>query len=199
MITVTHVKVMNWYDYGYLEEIVIRREDQQLYKFKEGDFLRLNLCNIEDLLLLLVQKKLSNLERDVIYWFGTLYWRFVRAVHYYSGLLFLTAVCPFRQRPIQDGTVQTNIILQALPRDIYKLINHNTNAKDILDNVKMLLEGSELTKDDRESQLYDEFEHFGQHKGENIHDYYVRKGLKRQKEAKTVKKTDKERKRQEQE
>ncbi|GKE94985.1 retrovirus-related pol polyprotein from transposon TNT 1-94 [Tanacetum coccineum] len=41
----------------------------------------------------------------------------------------------------------------------------------------MLSEGSELTKDDHESQLYDEFEHFGQHKGENIHDYYVR-GLK---------------------
>ncbi|GJU28422.1 retrovirus-related pol polyprotein from transposon TNT 1-94 [Tanacetum coccineum] len=65
-------------------------------------------------------------------------------------------------------------LLQGLPRDIYKLINHNTDAKDIWDNVKMLLEGSELTKDDRESQLYDEFEHFGQHKGENIHDYYVR-------------------------
>nr|GEY97001.1 hypothetical protein [Tanacetum cinerariifolium] len=34
--------------------------------------------------------------------------------------------------------------------------------------------GSELTKDDRESQLYDEYEHFGQHKGENIYDYYIR-------------------------
>ncbi|GJS04649.1 retrovirus-related pol polyprotein from transposon TNT 1-94 [Tanacetum coccineum] len=68
----------------------------------------------------------------------------------------------------------TNILLQGFPRDIYKLINHNTDAKDIWDNVKMLLEGSELTKDDRESQLYDDFEHFGQHKGENIHDYYVR-------------------------
>ncbi|GKA90062.1 hypothetical protein Tco_0811874, partial [Tanacetum coccineum] len=67
-----------------------------------------------------------------------------------------------------------NILLQGLPRDIYKLINHNTDANDIWDNVKMLLEGSELTKDDRESQLYDVFEHFGQHKGENIHDYYVR-------------------------
>ncbi|GKD45549.1 hypothetical protein Tco_1270194, partial [Tanacetum coccineum] len=33
--------------------------------------------------------------------------------------------------------------------------------------------GPELTKDDCESQLYNEFEHFGQHKGENIHDYYV--------------------------
>nr|GEU78471.1 Gag-Pol polyprotein [Tanacetum cinerariifolium] len=42
------------------------------------------------------------------------------------------------------------------------------------DNVKMLQEGSELTKEDRESQLYDVFEHFRQHKGETIHDYYVR-------------------------
>ncbi|GJR77540.1 hypothetical protein Tco_0089905 [Tanacetum coccineum] len=41
------------------------------------------------------------------------------------------------------------------------------------DNVKMLLEGYELTKEDRESQLYDDFEHFRQNKGETIHDYYV--------------------------
>nr|GEV55348.1 hypothetical protein [Tanacetum cinerariifolium] len=40
----------------------------------------------------------------------------------------------------------TNILLQGLPNDIYTLINHYTNAKDIWDN----------------------------HKGETIHDYYVR-------------------------
>ncbi|GJT87401.1 hypothetical protein Tco_1069118 [Tanacetum coccineum] len=68
----------------------------------------------------------------------------------------------------------TNILLQGLPKDIYTLINHYTDAKDIWDNVKMLLEGSELTKEDRESQLYDDFEHFRQNKGETIHDYYVR-------------------------
>ncbi|GJT18523.1 hypothetical protein Tco_0877229 [Tanacetum coccineum] len=50
---VTHVKVMKWYDYGYLEEIEVRREDQQLYKFKEGDFPRLNLRDIKEMLLLL--------------------------------------------------------------------------------------------------------------------------------------------------
>ncbi|GJS58480.1 hypothetical protein Tco_0653264 [Tanacetum coccineum] len=44
----------------------------------------------------------------------------------------------------------TNILLQGLPKDIYSLINHYTDAKDIWDNVKMLLEGSELTKEDRE-------------------------------------------------
>nr|GEY07807.1 hypothetical protein [Tanacetum cinerariifolium] len=43
-----------------------------------------------------------------------------------------------------------NILLQGLPKDIYTLINHYTDAKDIWDNVKMLLEGSELTKEDQE-------------------------------------------------
>ncbi|GJT38048.1 hypothetical protein Tco_0937913 [Tanacetum coccineum] len=67
IIAVTHVKVMKKYDYGYLEEIIIQRENQQLHKFVEGNFLRLNLCNIEDMLLLLVQKKLSNLVKDNLY------------------------------------------------------------------------------------------------------------------------------------
>nr|GEX48067.1 reverse transcriptase domain-containing protein [Tanacetum cinerariifolium] len=41
-------------------------------------------------------------------------------------------------------------------------------------DIRMLMEGSKLTKEDRESQLYNNFEHFRQHKGETIHDYYVR-------------------------
>ncbi|GKF00169.1 hypothetical protein Tco_0023519 [Tanacetum coccineum] len=61
-----------------------------------------------------------------------------------------------------------------LPKYIYTLISHYTDAKDIWDNVKMLLEGFELTKEDHESQLYDDFEHYRQNKGETIHDYYVR-------------------------
>ncbi|GKB63780.1 retrovirus-related pol polyprotein from transposon TNT 1-94 [Tanacetum coccineum] len=68
----------------------------------------------------------------------------------------------------------TNILLQGLLKDIYSLINHYTDENDIWDIVKMLLEGSELTNKDRKSQLYDDFKHFRQHKGETIHDYYVR-------------------------
>ncbi|GJX59359.1 hypothetical protein Tco_0290749 [Tanacetum coccineum] len=41
IIAVTSVKVMKWYDYGYLEEIIVRREDHKLYKFKEGVALRM--------------------------------------------------------------------------------------------------------------------------------------------------------------
>nr|GEV65081.1 hypothetical protein [Tanacetum cinerariifolium] len=78
---------------------------------------------------------------------------------------------PFRMGTLRETLTEGS---EGLPKDIYSLINHYTNAKDIWDNVKMLLEGSKLTKDDRESRLYDDFEHFRQNKGETIHDYYVR-------------------------
>ncbi|GJV54146.1 hypothetical protein Tco_1449887 [Tanacetum coccineum] len=57
-----------------------------------------------------------------------------------------------------EGTMltfgQRTSYFKGRPKDIYSLINHYTDAKDIWDNVKMLLEGSELTKEDRESQLF---------------------------------------------
>nr|GFC84937.1 hypothetical protein [Tanacetum cinerariifolium] len=44
--------------------ILIRRDDDKIYKFKEGDFKRLRLQDIKDMLVLLVQGKLSNLTVD---------------------------------------------------------------------------------------------------------------------------------------
>ncbi|GKA69214.1 hypothetical protein Tco_0775278, partial [Tanacetum coccineum] len=64
IIAVTSLKIMKWYDYGHFDEIKVRTEDQELYKFKEGDFPRLRLQDIEDMLLLLVQQKLTNLTID---------------------------------------------------------------------------------------------------------------------------------------
>ncbi|GJR76012.1 hypothetical protein Tco_0088377 [Tanacetum coccineum] len=67
IIAVTRLSIMKKYDYGHLEEIEVRREDQKLYKFREGDFPRLRLQDIEDMLLLLVQQKLTNLTIDERY------------------------------------------------------------------------------------------------------------------------------------
>nr|GEY12580.1 hypothetical protein [Tanacetum cinerariifolium] len=58
---------MKKYDYGHLEEIEVRLDNQELYTFKEGDFKRLRLQDIEDMLLLLVQQKLTNLTIDEQY------------------------------------------------------------------------------------------------------------------------------------
>nr|GFB87418.1 hypothetical protein [Tanacetum cinerariifolium] len=55
------LNIMEWYDYKHLDWISVRRDNDQIYRFKEGDFKRLRLQDIEDMLLLLVQGKLSNL------------------------------------------------------------------------------------------------------------------------------------------
>nr|GEX48240.1 hypothetical protein [Tanacetum cinerariifolium] len=61
IIAVTELQIIEWHDYKHLDWISVRRDDDQIYKFKEGDFKRLRLQDIEDMLLLLVQGKLSNL------------------------------------------------------------------------------------------------------------------------------------------
>ncbi|GJY04236.1 hypothetical protein Tco_0370176 [Tanacetum coccineum] len=60
---VKSVSVKKLHGYGHLEEIMVKRSDQQLYKFKEGDFVDLHLNNIEDMLLLAVQHKLFHLDQ----------------------------------------------------------------------------------------------------------------------------------------
>ncbi|GKD40321.1 hypothetical protein Tco_1260528, partial [Tanacetum coccineum] len=64
IMAVTHVSVMRKHRYRYLEEIVVRRADNILYRFKEGDFLRLWINDIEDMLILVVQNWLTNLSGD---------------------------------------------------------------------------------------------------------------------------------------
>nr|GEW77001.1 integrase, catalytic region, zinc finger, CCHC-type, peptidase aspartic, catalytic [Tanacetum cinerariifolium] len=85
------------------------------------------------------------------------------------------------ERPFQMGTVQEPLTkgMEGAPYlgpeqpRVYSDLS--LEKKDsTYETMKMLLEGSELTKEDRESQLYNDFEHFRQHKGETIHDYYVR-------------------------
>nr|GEU98042.1 probable isoprenylcysteine alpha-carbonyl methylesterase ICMEL2 [Tanacetum cinerariifolium] len=51
---VKSVSVKKLHGYGHLEEIMVERADRQLYKFKEGDFIDLNLNDTENMLLLVV-------------------------------------------------------------------------------------------------------------------------------------------------
>ncbi|GJV64453.1 hypothetical protein Tco_1475281 [Tanacetum coccineum] len=61
IIAVTKLEIVDWHNYKHLDWITVRRDDDKLYKFKEGNFNRLRIQDIEDLLLLLVQGKLTNL------------------------------------------------------------------------------------------------------------------------------------------
>ncbi|GJR61830.1 hypothetical protein Tco_1503992 [Tanacetum coccineum] len=65
-----------------------------------------------------------------------------------------------------------NIILQGLPTEIYALVSQHRVAKDLWEKIKLLMQGTSLTKQERECKLYDEFDKFTYKKGESLHEYY---------------------------
>nr|GEZ24127.1 hypothetical protein [Tanacetum cinerariifolium] len=58
IIVVTELKIVEWHKYNYLDWITVRRDDDKLYKFKEGDFKRLRIQDIEDM-------RVEDLQLDV--------------------------------------------------------------------------------------------------------------------------------------
>nr|GEU37207.1 integrase, catalytic region, zinc finger, CCHC-type, peptidase aspartic, catalytic [Tanacetum cinerariifolium] len=59
----------------------------------------------------------------------------------------------------------TNMVLQGLSLNVYALVNHHKIAKDIWDRVKLLMQGTSLSRQERECKLYDEFDKFSHVKG----------------------------------
>nr|GEX63054.1 hypothetical protein [Tanacetum cinerariifolium] len=80
IIAVTDLKIVEWHNYKHLDWIPVRRDDDKIYKFKEGDFKRLRLQDIEDMLLLLVQGKLSNLTVEERFAFNVSLRMFTRSI-----------------------------------------------------------------------------------------------------------------------
>ncbi|GJX71605.1 hypothetical protein Tco_0308776, partial [Tanacetum coccineum] len=80
ILAVTWVKVIQKHGYGYLREIEVRRADNKLYTFKEGDFLRLRINDIEDMLILVVQNRLTNLSGNDVFDFAIALRMFTRSM-----------------------------------------------------------------------------------------------------------------------
>nr|GFA37561.1 hypothetical protein [Tanacetum cinerariifolium] len=51
IIAVTDLKIVEWHNYKHIDWILVCRDDDKIYKFKDGDFKRLRLQDIEDMLL----------------------------------------------------------------------------------------------------------------------------------------------------
>nr|GEU88432.1 hypothetical protein [Tanacetum cinerariifolium] len=80
IIAVTELQIVEWHNYKHLDWITVRRDDDKLYKFKEGDFKRLRIQDIEDMLLLLVQGKLTNLTVEKRFAFNVSLRMFTRSI-----------------------------------------------------------------------------------------------------------------------
>ncbi|GJR55080.1 hypothetical protein Tco_1405601 [Tanacetum coccineum] len=65
-----------------------------------------------------------------------------------------------------------NVIFQGFPVDVYALVSHHRVAKDFWEQIELLMQGTSLTKQERECKLYDAFDKFAYIKGENLSRYY---------------------------
>ncbi|GKF51858.1 hypothetical protein Tco_0148325, partial [Tanacetum coccineum] len=68
----------------------------------------------------------------------------------------------------------TNIILQGLPPEVYALVSNHRITKERWEIIKLLMQGTSLTKQEKECKLYDEFDKFAYKKGETLRDFYLR-------------------------
>ncbi|GJX36449.1 hypothetical protein Tco_0248006 [Tanacetum coccineum] len=82
ILAVTKLKIVEWHNFKHLEWITVRRDDDKLYTFQEGDYNRLRLQDIEDMLLLLVQGKLTNLNIEERLALGVSLRMFTRSIGY---------------------------------------------------------------------------------------------------------------------
>ncbi|GJR35922.1 hypothetical protein Tco_1211606 [Tanacetum coccineum] len=71
ILAVSQVEVMRKHRYGYLREIEVRRVNNELYTFKECDFPQLRINDIENMLILVVHNRLTNLLGDDVSDFST--------------------------------------------------------------------------------------------------------------------------------
>nr|GFB14469.1 retrovirus-related Pol polyprotein from transposon TNT 1-94 [Tanacetum cinerariifolium] len=60
------------------------------------------------------------------------------------------------------------IILQGLPPEVYALVSTHKVAKELWKRIQMLMQGTSLTKQERECKLYDAFDKFAYQKGETL-------------------------------
>nr|GEZ36459.1 hypothetical protein [Tanacetum cinerariifolium] len=80
IITVTELQIVKWHNYKHLDWIAVRRDDDNLYKFKEGDLKRLRIQDIKDIFFLLVQGKLTNLTVEERFAFNVSLRMFTRSI-----------------------------------------------------------------------------------------------------------------------
>ncbi|GJT66202.1 hypothetical protein Tco_1017682 [Tanacetum coccineum] len=158
ILSVVSVNVKKLHGSDHLKEIMVKRADLQLYKFKEGDFIDLHLNDIKDMLLLTFQHKLFQLDGsdivDVIMALHYLIWEVIQKgngpVSVSTDTNRVIKVLPpktaeeilARERERKAKTT----LLMALPEDHLAKFHKMTDAKEMWDAIKSRFGGNGESK-----------------------------------------------------
>nr|GEU82952.1 reverse transcriptase domain-containing protein [Tanacetum cinerariifolium] len=65
IIAFTELKILEWHTYKHLDWITVRRDDDKIYKFKEGDFKRLRIQDIKDMHVEYLQLSVKSFQKKL--------------------------------------------------------------------------------------------------------------------------------------
>nr|GEU34445.1 hypothetical protein [Tanacetum cinerariifolium] len=68
----------------------------------------------------------------------------------------------------------SSILSQGVPRHIFNTLNQTESAKEMWENIKLLMKGSGLSEQCKQEELFDEYECFRAIGNESIHEYFIR-------------------------
>nr|GFA05530.1 hypothetical protein [Tanacetum cinerariifolium] len=144
IIAVTELKIVESHSYKHLDWITVQRDDDKLYKLKEGDFKRLRIQEIKDMLLLLVQGKLTNLTVEERFAFNVSIRMFTRSI-----------VIERRDRDQLNAKAEAvQIILTGIDNDIYLTVDACPNACEMWKAIERLKQGESINVQDLETNLF---------------------------------------------
>nr|GEV35951.1 hypothetical protein [Tanacetum cinerariifolium] len=73
------------------------------------------------------------------------------------------------------GDIQAaSILSQGLPRHIFNTLNQTESAKEMWENIELLMKGYGLSEQRKKEELFDEYERFRAIGNESIHEYFIR-------------------------
>nr|GEV83621.1 xylulose kinase-1 [Tanacetum cinerariifolium] len=149
IIAVTKLQIVKWHNYKHLDWIIVRRDDDKLYKFKEGDFIRLCIQDIEDMMLLLAMKMehyLSHTNYPI--------WKVIQNG---NGLVSVTTYTNGMIKVLPPKTVEEVVarererkarttLLMALPENHLAKFHKMADAKEVWEAIKSRFCGNDESK-----------------------------------------------------
>nr|GEW35088.1 hypothetical protein [Tanacetum cinerariifolium] len=66
------------------------------------------------------------------------------------------------------------LLWPTIEENVYALVSTHKILKELWERIQMLMQGTSLTKQEKECKLYDEFDKFAYRKGESLRDFYLR-------------------------
>ncbi|GJV35002.1 ribonuclease H-like domain-containing protein, partial [Tanacetum coccineum] len=154
IIVVTKLQIVEWHNYKHMDWITVGRDDDKLIKFKEGDFNKLLIQDIEDMLLFLVQGKELNTAKDL---------RLPEEDNDSMKIKTCEEICPVttEEKAQKKNDVKSrSMLLMVLPNEHQLTFNQYKDAKTLFDDIQTRFDGNDATRKTQNTLLKQMYENF---------------------------------------